>query len=160
MMQPWENGKNPNLGPPTFFSWVLPLVVGRQCPKLSSYAISRKTNEPNLKRWQKNKFLAQFWPVLAQIWSPNFFSWVLSLLDVTHCCKWSLYVISRKTNEPDLRKCQKKTSFRPNFGPKFGSQKLFLKVFPLLDVRNCCKLWLYAISRKTNEPNLRKLQKT
>ena len=38
-----------------------------------------------------------------------FFSWVLPLLDVIHCCKLSLYEISRKTNEPSLRKWQ------PNF---------------------------------------------
>ena len=29
-----------------------------------------------------------------------------------------------------------------------------------VDVRNCCKLSLYAISRKAHEPNLRKWQKT
>ena len=32
-------------------------------------------------------------------------------------------------------------------------------VLLLLDVRHCCKLPLYAIPRKTNEPNLRKQQK-
>ena len=57
MTQPWENGKNPNfkpnLGPQNFFSRVLPLLIVRQCSKLSSYAISRKINEPNLKKWQK-----------------------------------------------------------------------------------------------------------
>ena len=46
--KPWENGKNPNLwpnfGPAKFFSWVLPVLVVRQCFKLSSYAISRKNN--------------------------------------------------------------------------------------------------------------------
>ena len=57
----------------------------------------------------------------------------------------------------------KKPSFRPDFcpfWPKFGLQKTFLWVLPLLDVRNCCILSLYAISRKINEPNLRKWQKT
>ena len=33
--------------------------------------------------------------------------------------------------------------------------KFFLWIWPLLDVRHCCKLSLYAIARKTNEPNLR-----
>ena len=33
-------------------------------------------------------------------------------------------------------------------------------MLPLPDVRHCCKLSLYLISRKTNEPNLRKWQKT
>ena len=58
MMQPWENGKNPDFRPnlrlQNFFSWVLPLLVVRQYSKLSSYAISRKTNEQNLKyTWNK-----------------------------------------------------------------------------------------------------------
>ena len=48
----------------------------------------------------------------------------------------------------------KKTSFRHDFvlfWPKLGPQKLFLWVLPLLDVVHCCKLSLYAISRKTWE---------
>ena len=56
MMQTWKNGKNPNLrpnlGPKQVFSWVLPLLVVIQCSKLASYAISRKTNEPHLRKWQ------------------------------------------------------------------------------------------------------------
>ena len=52
LMEPLENGKTPTLisnsiwGPPNFFSWVL----SRQCSKLLSYAIFRKTNELNLKK--------------------------------------------------------------------------------------------------------------
>ena len=53
MMQPRENGKNPNFRPPKFFSWVSPLLVVRQCPKLSSYATLRKTNGANLKNNKK-----------------------------------------------------------------------------------------------------------
>ena len=34
-----------------------------------------------------------------------------------HCCKLSLYPISSKTNEPNLKKWQKKPSFEPDFGP-------------------------------------------
>ena len=56
-MQPWGNGKNSNfaydLGSSKFFPLVLPLLVVRQCSKLSSYAASRKANELNLKKWQK-----------------------------------------------------------------------------------------------------------
>ena len=60
----------------------------------------------------------------------------------------------------------KKSSSRPDSGsfwPKFGLQKIFLQILPLLDVRHAdvsCKLSLYAISRNTNETNLSKWQKT
>ena len=35
------------------------------------YAILRKTNETNLRKWQKTQFQAQFWPIMAQIWFPK-----------------------------------------------------------------------------------------
>ena len=39
--------------------------------------------------------------------------------------------------------------------------KFFSWILPHLDIRNCCKLSLYTIFfKKTNEPNLRKWQKT
>ena len=50
----------------------------------------------------------------------------------------------------------KKTNFGPYFGP-FGlnlDQKFNLWILPPLDSRNCCKLPLYATSRKTNEINV------
>ena len=82
----------------------------------------------------------------------DFYLWILPLLDVRNCCKLSLYAISRKTNKPNLRKWQIKTSFRPSFGP-FDSKKNFWWILPVLDVRTCCKILLYAISRKSNEQN-------
>ena len=42
----------------------------------------------------------------------------------------------------------------PNLDPK--KKKFFVDFLPLLDVRHCCKLSLYAVSGKTNEPNFRK----
>ena len=48
------------------------------------------------------------------------------------------------------------------FGPGFGTNlglKFFLQVLPLLIIRHCSKPLRYAIYRKTNTPNLRKLQK-
>ena len=56
---------------------------------------------------------------------------------------------------------------KSNFGPNFGSfalnlgPKHFFRGFCLLilDVRHCCKLSLYVVLRKNNEPNLRKWQK-
>ena len=70
MMQLWQKGKNPtfepSLGTPKFFPWVLPLLVVRQCFKLSSYAISRKTNGPNLKKNDKKpNFKPNFGPNLG-----------------------------------------------------------------------------------------------
>ena len=41
------------------FSWILPLIVVSQCSKLSSYVISRKSNEMNLKNDKKPNFEAQ-----------------------------------------------------------------------------------------------------
>ena len=50
-------------------------------------------------------------PILArltQIWAPRFFfSGVLPLLGDIHCCKLSLYGMSRKTKDPNSRKWQK-----------------------------------------------------
>ena len=56
----------------------------------------------------------------------------------------------------------KKTNSGPGFGlfqPKVGPQKFFPWVLPLLDVIYCCKLSLYAVSRKINGSNLKKWQK-
>ena len=43
-----------------------------------------------------------------------FFSWILPLLHVRHSCQLSLYVTSKKTNEPNLRKLQKKNVLGPH----------------------------------------------
>ena len=127
MMQPWENDKNPNfgtsLGPLKFFSLVLPLLIVRQCSKLSSNVISRETNGPNFKKMTK-LILDLILAPLAQIWTPIFFSWILPLLNVRHCCKLSLYAISRKTNHSDLQCISPSLqywphSFLPSPPPKF-----------------------------------------
>ena len=93
-------------------------------------------------------------PILAnltQIRAPFFFfffffPWILPLLHVRHCCQLSLYVTSKKTNEPNLRKLQKKKSFGPTFGP-FG-----LSGTRYHGQRSPC-----TISEKTNDPILRKI---
>ena len=75
-------------------------------------------------RWKKREAFNAgdvFEKTIGLFWSksfPKFSSWVLPLLDVIHCCNLSLYAISRKTNEPNLRKW-KKFSFESDFGP-FG----------------------------------------
>ena len=74
----------PKFGPPQkIFLWVLPLLDVRHSCKLSLYAISRKTKEPNLRKWLKNLVLG---PILAQIWAANFFFfskiWLRQSLDI------------------------------------------------------------------------------
>ena len=71
-------------------------------------------------------------PILAG-YGPNLvlknFLWDLTLPYVMDCCKLSLYAISRETNKPNLRKWQKKTSFRSAvspFGPNLVPKILFL----------------------------------
>ena len=69
MNQTWENGKKPNfgpnfglfgpnLGPKIFFvcSNSTTLLDVRHCRKLSPYAISRKTYDPNSRKWRKTSF--------------------------------------------------------------------------------------------------------
>ena len=150
----------PKFGPPNFFLWVLPLLDVRHYCKLSLYAISRKTDEPNLRFSEKPNFRPDF-GLLGPYLDQKFFSWILPLLDVRHYCKLSLHAISRKTDEPNLRFGEK-----PNFRPDFGllghiwTKNFFSWVLPLLHVRHSCKLLLYAIPRKTNSLNSRKWQKT
>ena len=67
MMQPWENGKNPNFRPnlppsppKKILSGALTLVVLRQWSKLSSYPISRKTNDHTWKNDKKLNFRPDF----------------------------------------------------------------------------------------------------
>ena len=121
-------GYGPNLVPKNFL-WDLTLPYVMDCCKLSLQAISRETNTPNLRKQQKKLVLGLLLVPLTQIWCPKFFSQTFPLLDVRHCCKLSLYPISRKTNEPNMRKRGKKqTSFRAHFSlfwPKFGHQKKF-----------------------------------
>ena len=59
-----------------------------------------------------------------------------------------------------LEKMVEKPSFWPDFDSNLVPPEFFSLVLPLLDVVNFCKLSLRAISRKTNEPNLGKWQKT
>ena len=76
---------------------------------------------------KKTNFGPDFGPFWPKFGPQKKLSWVLPLTDVIHCCNVSLYAISKKTNEQNLRKWKKKTSFESNFGP-FG-QNLVLKNF-------------------------------
>ena len=88
-----------------------------------------------------------------------FFLWILPLLEIGHCCKLSLYAISRKTNEPNLKKWLKKDGFWLLW-PKFGSPIFFFFFFKNLAssvTRYHGQLSSCTISEKTNGPILRKL---
>ena len=61
-------------GPQIFFSGVLPPLDVIHCYKLTFYAISRKTNEQNLSKLEKDLVLGPILLPLAQIWVPIFFS--------------------------------------------------------------------------------------
>ena len=55
-----------------------------------------------------------------------------------------------------------KNNKKPNFGPDFGMfRPKFVPNFYFNGIQyiNCCNLSLYGISRKTNDPNLRKQRK-
>ena len=67
-----------------------------------------------------------FRPLWSKLWDPNFFSWILSLLDVRYCCKLSVHAIWRKINEPNLRKWQPPPA-PPSFGPNFGTKNCLKK---------------------------------
>ena len=108
------------------------LLVVRKSSKLSSYGISGKNNEPNMKKWQNNSFWSQFWPVLTQICSQKFFLRVLPLLDVKHCCKLSMYAISRKTNKSNLKIWQQTLALGLILAPlaQIWAPKFYLWILP------------------------------
>ena len=132
--------------PPKFLPWnffpFFPLLVVRQCSKVSSYAIYRKTNGPKVKKEpKKNNFgpdFCSFGPNLGH----QFFLQVIHLLVIRHCCKLSNNAIIKENYWAKLEKIKKKTNFGPNFG-LFGqiwAHKFFLEVLPLLVVRHCSNL--------------------
>ena len=63
--------------------------------------------------------------------------------------------VSFSSTTMQFEKLNWENSEKPNFGPNFGpfgpnlGRQFFFLVLLLLDVRHCCKLSLYAISRKT-----------
>ena len=125
MNQTWENGKK---------KLILGLILARVGPNLVSknffsrfyFYLMLNIVEMN-QTWKNGKkpgFQPDFGPIGPNL-GPNNFSWILPQLDVRHC-KLSLYSISRKTNEPNFRKRQKKlilglilARFGPNLDPKY-----------------------------------------
>ena len=106
----------------------------------------------------KFQFPDQLWPLSPEFGTKKFFSQILPLLYVRHCCKLSLFAISKKSNEPNLRKLEKTQLWDQLWPlwPKFGIKKIFFKDF----TSTACQTLLQAIIvcnfKETNEPNLRK----
>ena len=91
----------------------------------------KKTNERNFRKWQKNLVSGPILTPWRKFGTQNFFSWILLLLHVRHCCKLSFYAISRKPNEPNLTK-QQKTKISERFWNiwyKFGLRTFFFFFF-------------------------------
>ena len=135
---------------------MLDIIVSLYCNHCLQFQgkLINQTRE-NTENLVLGSILASFSPNLVL---KNFLLWVLSPQDVMHCCKLSLYAISRKTMNQTRENAKNLVSglilaqiWTPTFFPW---------ILPLLDVRHCCKLALYVISRKINELNLRKWQKT
>ena len=90
--------------------------------------------------------------ISSPILGPQFFLYVLCLLDVRHCSKLLLYAISRKTYDQNSRKWQK-TSFWVWFrlvGLLFFF--FFFKTLVLSVTRYHSQLSSCTISEKTNDP--------
>ena len=95
--------------------------------------------------------------ILTQILVPNFFFVGFILLDVRHCCKLSLYAISRKTNNRKWRK-NLVLVLTYDSGPKFEMPFFFSFKNLVLSVTryHMGQLSSSTLSGKTNNPILRK----
>ena len=78
-----KNDKKPNFEPPIYLP-ILPLLVVKHCSKLSSYAMSRKIDTPNLRKWQKPSFETYFTPSGPNLSHQNSFSkiWLRQSIDI------------------------------------------------------------------------------
>ena len=116
MNQTWENGKKPSLGLGSLWpkfglkSFFNGFYLYQMLDIVASYHCMQFQGKLMNQIWENNKRTLVSGPILAplaQIRAPKIFSSTLSLLYVRHCSKLSLYAISRKTNEPNFRKCPK-----------------------------------------------------
>ena len=159
MMQSWENDKKlyfrTQLSPLPwsffhgFYLW--------QCSKLSSYAVSRKTKEPSLKKRQKELILGPILVHIAQMWDPESFLRVLSQLVVVVVPSYHPMQLKGKLMN-QIWELAKNIIWGLNLA-RFGHNlvfKVFFMGLSLLDVIHCCRLSFNTASRKTNEPNLKK----
>ena len=107
---------------------VLHLQDAMHCYRLPLYAVSRKTNETNFRKWQKNKFWDRFWNLRPKFGPQTFLcGWYLyKMLEVVasyHCMQFHRKLMNRTWESG------KKPSFRSDFGPNSGHQYLFKKIW-------------------------------
>ena len=102
MSQTWKNGEKtkfrPDFGPK--FLWVSLSLDDIHCYKPSSYAISIKTNEPNLRKWHKTGFGPEFGLFGSN--SPPPPQFFFQSLDIT--VSYHHVQHQKKNNDPILRK--------------------------------------------------------
>ena len=121
MNQTWENGKKSRFWsiwakfrPPNFFSLENPTPwVTRYHGQLSSCITSEKTNDPVLRKLSDGRRDGQTDRETDGQATRVISWWDLPQPDVIHCSKLSLYAISRKTNQSNLKIWQKKLVLDP-----------------------------------------------
>ena len=170
--QTWNNGKKtnfrpdfcllePDLSPQNFFGefnlyYYLPIVPNYH-PMLFQGKLTNQTWD-NGKNPSFGSDFDTFWPKF----DPKVF--FVGFTSARYYTLLQAIILSNiKENQwIKLEKMAENLVLGPILAPlaQIYAQKHFLSILSLLDVRNQYKLSLYAISRKTNGPNLRKWQKT
>ena len=123
-MRKWKKKKKTNLGPdfglfgPNLGAKKMLLVLTplnvRHCCKPLLYAISQKTNEQNLRKWQKKLVSETILAPLAQIQADNFFSFKnLASAVLRYHGQLSSFTISEKTNDSISRNFSDRWMDRP-----------------------------------------------
>ena len=146
-------GKKTLFGPLKFFWWVVPLLGLIHCCKLSLYAISRKTNESNLRKWQKNLVLGPIWNLQPKFGLQTFFcGWYLyKMLEVVasyHCMQFHRKLMNQTWENG------KKPTFVSDFGPNSGHQNLFKKIRLCQSLDIMTNYHHVQYQKKANEPIL------
>ena len=114
MNQTWKNDKKINFvpdfglfGPNWSPKKIFVIFTSSRCIAASLYVISRKTNEPNLRKWQKNEFCVRFW-LLCPNSGRQFFFFLKKKNAAPSFTRYrghlSSCTISEKTNDSILRK--------------------------------------------------------
>ena len=81
--------------------------------------------------WENGKkpSFGQIWALLAQIWAPNFLSWILLLPYVRHYCKLSFLQFQAKLMNQTWENV-KKLSFGAPLAQIWPAQKFFMDFIP------------------------------